>query len=179
MKLIFAGTNVDVTEALKNVTEERLSRLNKYFNEDIEGNVTYSTERDRHRIEVTIYLPDTIIRAEEETYDMYDSLDKVVDRLEAQIRKHKDKLKTKYKNTETIRFENIAPLEEKALEEDGPKIVRTKRFILKPMTSEEAVLQMELLGHDFFVYMDGETGETNVVYKRKDGNYAVIEPELS
>lgn len=180
MKIIYAGKNVDVTEALKNVTGEKLSKLGKYFDEDIEGTVTYSTERDRHTIEVTIHLPDTILRAEEETYDMYESLDRVVDILERQVRKHKGKLKTKYRNTETIRFENIAPLteEEQKEEDNGPKIVRTKRFLLKPMTSEEAVLQMELLNHDFFVYMDGDTGDTNVVYKRKDGNYGVIEPEF-
>ncbi len=177
MRLIFAGKNMDVTQALKSVTEEKLSRLDKYFDEDIEGHVTYSTERDRHTIEVTINLPDTIIRAEEETYDMYESLDKVVDILEKQIRRHKGKLKAKYRNTETIRFENIKPLQDEE-EENGPKIVKTKRFLLKPMNSEEAVLQMELLGHDFFVYMDGDTGETNVVYKRKDGNYGVIEPEF-
>ncbi len=178
MKIIFAGKNIDVTEALKNVTTEKLSRLDKYFDKDIEGTVTYSTEKDRQKIEVTIELPDTLLRAEEETYDMYESLDKVIDILEGQVRKYKGKLKAKYRNTDTIRFDNIAPLTKEEEEEEGPKIVRTKRFFLKPMTSEEAVLQMELLNHDFFVYMDGETGDTNVVYKRKDGNYGVIEPEF-
>lgn len=177
MKLIFAGKNMDITQALKDITSEKMSKLDKYFDEDIEGHVTYSTEGDRHKIEVTINLPGTILRAEEETYDMYESLDKVVDILEGQIRKYKGKLQARYRNTDTIRFENIKPLEEEE-EDNGPKIVRTKRFILKPMTPEEAVLQMELLNHDFFVYMDGDTGETNVVYKRKDGNYGVIEPEF-
>lgn len=178
MKIIYAGKNIDVTEALKDVTAKKLNRLEKYFDEDIEGTVTYTTEKDRHTIEVTINLPDTILRAEEETYDMYESLDRVVDILDGQIRKHKGKLKAKYRNTETIRFENIASLTEAEKKEEGPKIVKTKRFLLKPMTSEEAVLQMELLNHDFFVYMDGDTGETNIVYKRKDGNYGAIEPEF-
>lgn len=180
MNLIFAGQNIDVTDALKNVTVEKLEKLNKYFHDDINGTVTYSTESDRHTVEITINLPRTIIRVEEQTYDMYESLDRAVDVLERRIRKHKSKLQTKYRNAEnqSIRFENIAALEKEEKESDEPKIVKTKRFFLKPMTSEEAVLQMDLLGHNFFVFMDGETGETNVVYKRKDGNYGLIEPEI-
>jgi ribosome hibernation promoting factor len=109
---------------------------------------------------------------------MYASIDKAVDVLERQIRKHKTKLQKKYKNTETIRFENLTSLNSEEDEDDFPKIVRKKRFLLKPMMQEEAILQMELLGHNFYVFMDAENGGTSIVYKRKDGNYGLIEPEM-
>ena len=107
---------------------------------------------------------------------MYASIDKAVDVLERQVRKHKTKLQKRYKNTETIRFENVVPLSVE--EDDKPKLVKTKKFNLKPMSSEEAILQMELLRHNFFIYLDGESDVVGVVYKRKDGDYGLIEPEL-
>ena len=178
MKINFTGKGMDVTEALRNVTEKKMSKLDKYFQKDIEGNVTFSSEKDRKIIEVTINLPGTIIRAEESSDDMYASIDKAVDVLQRQIRKYKTRLQNRYKNTETIRFENVEPLPAKDHDDDLPKLVKTKKFFLKPMNSEEAVLQMELLGHNFFVFMDGDTGNVNVVYKRKDNNYGLIEPEI-
>ncbi len=178
MILNYTGKNMDITDALRDVTNKKLSKLDKYFQKDIEGNVTFSSEKNRKIIEVTINLPGTIIRAEESTDDMYVSIDKAVDILERQIRKHKTKLQKRYKNGETIRFENVMPLTTNEEEDEGPKIVRRKRFMLKPMVSEEAVLQMELLRHNFYVYLDAETGDVNVVYKRNDGNYGLIEPEL-
>lgn len=178
MKLVYVGKNIEVTEALKNITEEKLSKLDKYFDEDIVATVTFGTQKERHTIEVTIDLPQSKIRAEVETFDMYESIDKSIDILEKQVRKYKGKLKSKYRNTDTIRFENIIPMEETVEEDEGPKIVRTKRFTLNPMNAEEAVLQMELIGHDFYVFMNGDTGEANVVYKRKDGNYGLILPQL-
>lgn len=179
MKLNYTGKNMDITDALRDVTNKKLSKLDKYFQEDIVGNVTFSSEKNRKIIEVTINLPGTIIRAEESTDDMYVSIDKAVDILERQIRKYKTRLQKRYKNGQTIRFENVMPLTTNDKEEDeGPKIVRRKRFMLKPMLPEEAVLQMELLRHSFFVYMDAETDEVHVVYKRNDGNYGLIEPEF-
>jgi putative sigma-54 modulation protein len=177
MKMIYTGKNVEVTDALREVTEKKLTKLDKYFQKDIEGNVTFSTQKNRKIIEVTINLPGTIIRAEESSDDMYASIDKAVDVLERQVRKHKTKLQKRYKNNETIRFDNVMPL---TVEEDSdkPKLVKTKRFILRPMSSEEAILQMELLRHNFFVYLDGETNDVGIVYKRKDGDYGLIEPEL-
>lgn len=177
MKMNFTGKNMDVTDALRDVTEKKIGRLDKYFQKDIEGNITFSAEKNRKIIEVTINLPGTIIRAEESSDDMYASIDKAVDVLERQIRKYKTRLQKQYKNTETIRFENVIPLPVEE-EEDKPKLVKTKKFLLKPMSSEEAVLQMELLRHNFFVFMDGDTGSVNVVYKRKDDNYGLIEPEI-
>ena len=177
MKLNFTGKNMEITDALRDVTEKKIGKLDKYFQKDIEGNVTFSSEKNRKIIEVTINLPGTIIRAEESTDDMYASIDKAVDILERQIRKHKTKLQNRYKNSETIRFENVVPLTQ---EEDGdkPKLVKKKKFTIKPMSSEEAILQMELLRHNFFVFMDSNNEEVSIVYKRKDGNYGLIEPEL-
>lgn len=177
MKLNFTGKNMEITDALRDVTQKKIGKLDKYFQKDIEGNVTFSSEKNRKIIEVTINLPGTIIRAEESTDDMYASIDKAVDILERQIRKHKTKLQNRYKNTETIRFENVVPLTQDE-EGDKPKLVKRKKFAIKPMSSEEAILQMELLRHNFFVFMDADNEGVGIVYKRKDGNYGLIEPEL-
>ena len=177
MIMKYAGKNMEVTNALREVTEKKLSKLDKFFQKDIEGNVTFSTQKNRKIIEVTINLPGTIIRAEESSDDMYASIDKAIDVLERQIRKYKTRLQKRYQNGETIRFENVMPLN-KDYDEDRPKLVKRKRFGLKPMSSEEAILQMELLRHNFFVFMDADTEDVNVVYKRKDGDYGLIEPEI-
>lgn len=177
MIMKYAGKNMEVTNALREVTDKKLSKLDKYFQKDIQGNVTFSTQKNRKIIEVTINLPGTIIRAEESSDDMYASIDKAIDVLERQIRKYKTRLQKRYQNGETIRFENVMPLS-RDNDEDRPKVVKRKRFGLKPMSSEEAILQMELLRHNFFVYMDAETEDVNVVYKRKDGDYGLIEPEI-
>ena len=179
MIMKYAGKNMEVTDALRQVTEKKLSKLDKYFQKDIEGNVTFSTQKNRKIIEVTINLPGTIIRAEESSDDMYASIDKAIDVLERQIRKYKTRLQKRYQNGETIRFENVIPLNrEYDLDADRPKLVKRKKFGLKPMSYEEAILQMELLRHNFFVFMDSETEDVNVVYKRKDGDYGLIEPQI-
>jgi len=177
MKMNYTGKNMEVTDALRDVTEKKLGKLEKYFQTDISGYVTFSTEKNRKIIEVTINLPGTILRAEESSDDMYASIDKTVDVLERQIRKHKTKLQKRYQNNETIRFDNVPPLTQEE-EDDKPKLVRRKRFGLKPMSADEAILQMELLRHNFFVFMDAESEDVSVVYKRKDGNYGLIEPEV-
>ncbi|SCY86320.1 ribosome hibernation-promoting factor, HPF/YfiA family [Alkaliphilus peptidifermentans] len=177
MKVIVSGRNVEVTDALRNSVEAKISKLEKYFNRDAEAQATLSVEKQRQIIEVTIPIDGSLLRAEEATDDMYTSIDKVVDKLSRQLRKHKTKLENRNIKFETIRFENIPALKE----DEGfiePKIVKTKRFAIKPMSSEEAVLQMELIGHNFFVYANSDTDEVNVVYKRKDGNYGLIEPEF-
>ncbi len=178
MKMNYTGKNMDVTDALRDVTEKKLSKLDKYFQTDVSGNVTFGTEKNRKIIEVTINLPGTILRAEESSDDMYASIDKAIDVLERQVRKHKTKLQKRYKNSETIRFENV-PSPTKEDEEDKPTLVKRKRFGLKPMSTDEAILQMELLRHNFFVFMDAETEDVTVVYKRKDGNYGLIEPDFN
>ena len=178
MKVIISGKNINVTEALKEAVESKISKLDKYFTKEAEAQVTLSVEKARQIIEVTIPINGSLLRAEETTHDMYSSIDKVVDKLIRQLSKHKTRMeKHRLNKYETIRFENINTYEDK--ESFEPKIVKTKRFALKPMSSEEAVLQMELIGHSFFVFANGDTDEVNVVYKRKDGNYGLIEPEFA
>jgi putative sigma-54 modulation protein len=176
MRMIVSGKNFDITHALKDRVEKRLSKFEKYFGPNTEAHATLSVEKNRHIIEVTIPFNGVILRGEEATGDMYTSIDNVVDKLESQMRRQKSKLEKRIKDG-NIKFENwTIPVEE--YEDEEPKVVRTKRFAMKPMPTEEAVLQMELLGHNFFVYSNAETEEVNVVYKRKDGNYGLIEPEF-
>ena len=174
MLLNFVGKNIELTESLKNVAEKKFSKLDKYFSEEAEARVVFSTVREQQTVEVTIFLPKTIIRAEETTDDMYSSMDNAVDALARQIRKHKTKLKRRYQNNETIRFDEILGKEAEK-EEPEHKIVKRKNFELNPMDAEEAILQMDLLNHNFFVFLDADTDGVSIVYKRKDGNYGKIE----
>ncbi len=174
MKTIVSGRNMNVTDALRDTIQSKLGKLDRFFHKELEAQVTLSIEKNRHIIEVTIPFNGSILRAEEATEDMYRSIDGVVDKLTRQLEKQKNKLENRINRYETIRFENIKVDEEDDTEE--ARIVRTKRFLIKPMDSEEAVLQMELLGHNFFVFVDAETDDVNVVYKRKDGDYGLIEP---
>lgn len=176
MKFTISGKNVEVTDALRDVTEKKLGKLDKYFAEDVPVDVKLSVQKNRQIIEVTIPFSGALLRAEEATEDMYVSLDNVVDVMERQIRKHKTKLERRNKGQETIRFENVVALPSTEQGKE-PSIVRTKRFAVKPMDEEEAVLQMELLRHSFFVFRNADSDEINVVYKRKDGNYGLIEPQ--
>lgn len=169
-----SGKNLEVTDALKEMIEGKLERFGKYFKEDTEAQATLSVEKNRQIIEITIPMNGSILRAEEATEDMYSSVDKAIDKLNRQIRKYKTRLEKRQKGHETIRFENVPNLEGGYKEDE--KIVKTKRFPVKPMDAEEAVLQMELLGHNFFVFTNSDTDDVNVVYKRKDGNYGLIEP---
>ncbi len=174
MKINVYGKNLNVTDSLKEAAEKKIGKLNKYFYKDVEAKVVLHVEKLRQIVEITIPFNGTILRAEEITNDMYYSIDKAVDVLERQIRKYKTKLQNKKHSKESIKFENIEPL----YEEDSPKIVKTKRFAIKPMNIEEAVLQMNLLRHNFFVFLNSESDEVNVLYKRKDNQYGLIEPEL-
>lgn len=176
MKIVITGKNIRITESLKNAVELKLSRLEKYFNQSPEVKVTLGTQKLLQKIEVTIPLNNTILRAEEMQEDLYSAIDMVVDKLGRQIRKHKTKLQKR--DYDTIRFENVEDLEVYSVENQKPSIVKRKKVGLKPMMEEEAILQMELLGHDFFVFINAETDETNVLYKRKDGQYGIIEPDF-
>lgn len=174
MRLQFRGKNIQVTDGLKDHIEKRLSKLDKYFNAETEAIVTLIVEKGRQRVEVTMPLNGYILRGEEESPDMYASVDLVVVKLEKQISKYKarfdKKKKTSIKDLPTERMSGYSA------DEDEPVIVKTKRFALKPMPAEEAILQMNLLGHSFFVFTNDETEEVNVVYLRNDGNYGLIEP---
>jgi len=177
MKITVSGKNVAVTSALRNMTESKLSKLDKYFAKEVEAKVTLSVEKNRQIIEVTIPINGAFLRAEEVTDDMYTSIDKVMDKLVRQLRKHKTKLENRTNKYETIRFENISRVDANENENES-KIVRTKRFAMKPMSPEEAVLQMELIGHSFFVFANADSDEVNVAYKRSDGNFGLIEPHF-
>ncbi|WP_373897959.1 ribosome hibernation-promoting factor, HPF/YfiA family [Haloimpatiens sp. FM7315] len=177
MIIKFAGKNIEVTEALKGVIEKKMNKLDRYFEPSVYANVTLSVQKNDKIIEITIPFNGIILRGEEVNQDMYAAIDLVVDKIERQIRKQKTKLARKKTYLSSVRFNYIPEYENSGKEEEA-KIVKTKRFAIKPMSSEEAVLQMELLGHSFFVYQDSETSEVNVVYKRNDGDYGLIEPEF-
>lgn len=174
MKIVISGKNIEVTNALKDTVEKKIRKLEKYFHDDVITNVTLSVQKNRQIIEVTIPFAGAMFRAEEWSIDLYQAIDDVVELLERQVKKHKTKLQRRLHNGRTIRFENVPEVKE----EFEPKLVKTKRFAIKPMDEEEAILQMELLRHGFFVFRNSETDEVNVVYKRKDGNYGLIEPEF-
>ncbi|MDW8800680.1 ribosome-associated translation inhibitor RaiA [Clostridium sp. A1-XYC3] len=178
MNITVSGKNIEITPALRNVVEKKVSKLEKYFKPHIEAHATLSVEKNRQIIEITIHFGGIILRAEEVHDDMYAAIDIAVDKLEGQLRKQKTKLEKKYRE-DSVRFLQPIPDDaEDTDDSDEPRIVKTKRFAVKPMSAEEAVLQMELIGHSFFVYQDAESEEVNVVYKRKDGNYGLIEPEF-
>ncbi len=173
MRLTISGKNMVVTEGIRSMLEKKIQKLDKYFDPSTDVTATLSVEKNRHILEVTIPINGAILRAEESTDDMYSTIDRVMDKLERQIRRHRTKLEKKLKNG-SFKYD-VKDLHPKD-EEKEPKLVRTKRFAMKPMPVEEALLQMELLGHNFFVFSNGDTDEVNVVYKRKDGNYGLIEP---
>ncbi|MBN2795226.1 MAG: ribosome-associated translation inhibitor RaiA [Clostridia bacterium] len=176
MRITVSGKNINVRESLKEYIEGKMSKFDKYFTTDIDVKVTLSVEKDRHKVEITMPLKQGVtFRAEETSDDMYSSVDMVMDKLTKQMRKHKTKIEKRYHKHESIRASQIPDYEG---DFDEKKIVRTKSFPIKPMDPEEAVLQMEMLNHDFYVFMNGETEEVNVVYIRKDGNYGLIEPTL-
>lgn len=170
------GENVDLTDAIRDYVVKRISKLEKYFEDNVEAtahvNLKVYTDKT-YKVEVTIPLPYLTLRAEETSNDMYASIDLVTDKLERQIRKYKTKVNRK------AREKGFKGLEFVATQDEEPasdlKIVRTKQISLKPMDSEEAVLQMDMLGHDFFVFEDAETNGTSIVYRRKDGRYGLIE----
>ena len=181
MKIITKGRHIDITDALRNYLEKKMSKLDKHFDNTLDATVALSVEKKRQIVEVTLQASRAIIRAEVETGDMYASIDKVVDRLERKIQKYKDKyLKKSHPHSNLNKNVNInieSNIQEKILDE-GFKIVKTKKFPVKPMSVEEASMQMELLGHNFFVFANDRTNIINVIYKRKDGNLGLIEPEF-
>lgn len=174
MRYTIVGKNIQVTNALKDVATAKLSKLEKYFSPETETNVTMSVLKKNHIIEVTIPIKGSIIRAEEEAESMYAAIDLVVDVLERQLLRHRKKLVNRHRHHGTFRTTFI---EEEHEEDEGINIVKSKRFPVKPMDAEEACMEMELLGHSFFVFRERDTDEINVVYKRKDGHFGLIEPE--
>lgn len=176
------GENIEVTPAIREYVEKKVAKLERYFNETPEANVNVNLRFNQDKtskVEVTIPMPNSLVlRAEETNTDMYAAIDLIVDKLERQIRKHKTKVnrKSREKGDIGLTFTN-AVIENNEYEEDELEVVRTKRFDLKPMDNEEAILQMNLLGHSFYVFTNADTNRTNVVYKRKDGRYGLIEAQ--
>ncbi|MCQ2018767.1 ribosome hibernation-promoting factor, HPF/YfiA family [Clostridium butyricum] len=176
MKVTVIAKNIELTQALKEIVQKKISKLEKYFEVEVEAKATLSVQKNRQIIEVTILFNGAILRSEESTDDMYKSIDLVEDKLERQIRKQKTRLSRK--NNRSLKFAALNDSKVESNEDDEGSLVKVKKFGVKPMDSEEAILQMDLLGHNFFVYQDSESSKVNVVYKRKDGNYGLLEPEL-
>ena len=174
MKFIISGKNIAVTEGLKTAVEDKLGKLERYFTPETEISVTLSVEKERQKIEVTIPVKGNIIRSEQVSSDMYVSIDLVEEVIERQLRKYKTKIVNKQQGTGNFQKTFV---EDDFIEDEDVKIIRTKRFGIKPMYPEDACVQMELLGHNFFVFRNAETDEVNVVYKRKGNTYGLIEPE--
>ena len=177
MKFIIIGKNIDVTPGLKQAVESKLGKLERYFTPETEIHVTLSVQKEHQKIEVTIPVKGTIIRSEQVSSDMYVSIDLVEEVIERQLRKYKNKLVARQQEGGNFKQEFFDTAEN--TDEDEIKIVRTKKFGIKPMYPEDACIHMELLGHDFYVFCNAETEEVNVVYKRKNGSFGLIEPEFS
>ena len=168
------GKNVEVTDALQEYADKKVSKIAKFFEKSPRGaQVTLSTERGKHIVDITIQVDGLLLRGEERTNDMYASIDGAIDKIESQVHKYKTKINRKFREDNRVVVNPVS-----AQEEAGEILIkRTKRVAIKPMSVEEAIMQMDLLTHDFFVFTNGETDQVNVVYRRKDGHYGLIEPE--
>ena len=176
MRYTITGRNIEVTQGLREAVEDKLGKLEKYFTPDTEAVVTLSVQRELQKIEVTIPVKGSIIRAEESSTDMYVSIDLVEEIIERQIKKYRKKLIDKKQSAQA--FSALFMEEEEDVHDEEIRIEKTKHFDMKPMYPEDACVQMELLGHNFFVFCNAETDQVNVVYKRKGNTYGLIEPEF-
>ena len=181
MKYIFVGKNIDVGNRLKDRLIKKVGKLEKFFNPETEATATFSIIRNKHILELTIIQNGILFRAEELSDDMYVSIDKVIDVIERQIRKNKTRLARRIKENAFKNDDDTDFLENEdasyIVEEQEYNIAKVKKFQVKPMTLDEAILQMNLLGHAFFVFVSSESKEVNVVYRRNDESYGLIEPE--
>lgn len=177
MRLLINSKNGKVSKQLRERIEKKAGKLERYFLEDADVHITLSEEDYLKVAEMTVAMKGYVLRAEEKSTDMFNSVDRMLEKAEAQIHKHKKKLIKRFKQDA---FDYNDLLYQEAIEETNePRIVRTKKFAIKPMSVEEAALQIDLLGHDFFVFTDANTFEVNVLYKRKDGNLGLIEPQFN
>ena len=172
MKTTIVARKMDLTDGMKEYVEKKLTKLDKFFDDDAEAKITMSVEKSRQKIEATIYSHNTIFRVEQITSDMYVTMDKIIDDMERQIRKHKTRLEKRLRKDA---FTDMGVYDVPVDEEKEFNIIKTKSLTTKPMSNEEAILQMNLLGHSFFVFKNSENEQNNIVYKRKDGNYGIIE----
>ena len=179
MNIIISGKQMDLTDGIKNAIEEKLGRLDFYLHPSTDVKVTVSAKKARQKVEVTIIpISGPIIRAEDIEENLYAAIDIVYDKLNNQLRKYKKRLQDRHKSNESIRFDSIQE-DYDSSDEDNLDIVieRTKKFYIKPMSPEEAVLQMDLLQHDFYMFKNSESDGTSIVYRRKNGGYGLIESE--
>ena len=174
MKVNITGRKIDLTDKIKETTLKKILKLEKFFGDDASAQVTYTAQKDKAAVEVTVFHGGMIYRGEDMNSDKYVALDKVVDIIERQIRKNKTRLEKKLRENA---FDAYAGAESEVPEEKEFKIVKTKKYFIKPMSPEEAILQMNLIGHEFYLFKNAETEENNIVYRRKDGNYGLIETE--
>ena len=175
MRIKITARNIELTEGLKTAVESKLSKLEKYFTPDTDAYVTLSVEKERQKVEVTIPMKGNYIRSEQVSNDMYVSIDLVEEVLERQLKKYRTKIVTKQQNVASVFKQEFIDANDE--DDEEIKIIRSKKFDMKPMYPEDACVQMELLGHDFYVFINAETEEVNVVYKRKGNTYGLIEPE--
>lgn len=175
MRYNITGRNIEVTDGLKKAIEDKIGKLDRYFTPNTEVHITLSVEKERQKIEVTIPVKGNIIRSEQVSNDMYVSIDLVEEIIERQLKKYKTKLVDKQQSAASF---SQTFIDEDYEDNDSINVVKTKRFAIKPMDIEEACVQMELLGHNFFVFRSADTDEVNVVYKRKNNTYGLIEPEF-
>ena len=174
MKFVIVGKNVEVTPGLRSAVEDKIGKLEKYFSPEAEAHVTLSVEKERQKIEVTIPVKGSIIRSEQVSNDMYVSIDLVEEIIERQLKRYKNKLVDQKQSAGFFKQEFI---DKEYMDEEEIKIIRSKKFDIKPMYPEDACIQMEMLGHSFYVFVNAETDQVNVVYKRKGNTYGLIEPE--
>lgn len=171
MKIIVTGKNIAISEKIQDAIDKKFEKLGKYFADDIQAKVIIHPEKSKVKMEATIVTKGTIFRAEDVSQDVFDCIDIVADKLLKQLTKYKGKLMKRNKSKESVRFEMLPEIEPA----DSGELVKTKKFELAPMTTEEAIMQMEMLQHNFFVFLDAETNTVNVVYKRNDEDYGLLE----
>lgn len=172
------GKNVEITPALKDYVEKRIGKITRYFDAVGEISVLLSVVKERHMVEVTVPVQGVLLRGEEATQDMYASIDLVIEKLERQIHKHKTKMQRRFRDGTLLDEAFTSPvIKAKDEDDDEYPVVKRKKFIVKPMDIQEAIMQMNLLNHDFFVFRDADTEEVNVVYRRSDGKYGLIESD--
>lgn len=174
MAIVVRGKNIDITPALREYVEKRIGKVTKYFAAPGEITAVLTVEKGNHIVEVTVPVNGMLLRGEESTTDMYTSIDLVIDKIERQIEKYKTKLTRKFR-AGSFRGELVL---DRPAEDDDLQVVKTKRFAVKPVSVEEAILQMNMINHDFYVFRNSDTEQVNVIYRRKDGRYGLIEPEF-
>lgn len=181
MRITISGKQMELTDAIKDAVEEKLERLDYYLHPETEVKVTVSAKKARQKVEVTIIpISGPIIRAEDTEESLYAAMDIVYDKLNTQLRKYKKRVQDRHQSNESIRFNHIEDLNEEDIQDENENTIdisidRRKKFSIKPMSPEEAVLQMDLLGHDFYMFTNAQTDDISIVYKRKNGGYGIIE----